>query len=342
MHDTALLADTTTALPNKATGYIPGTGGKPRRATFAVELCGDGGIVSTLDDMTKWLLHYRDSALVPRFRARLESETRLSDGRSIAYRLGITASSGHGRRKIAHGGGMPGYLCDFAYYPDDDLGVILLVNWMDPAVFEKTDAIAHIVCGRLAPSPQTNELPSGPYASFTHGYAAELKQEDGRAVLYMMGEKLPLQRTGPGAFEPTKDSVVCPLRVTDRVGDGRPVLELQCGTVEPVFFEPTGEDPAALSDATEFTGRYQSPLLLETHVVTLENNELRIRLESALRTLLWTGLKPRGRDVFSATFEDEPGATDITLIFRRDANGRIRAFEYNTFRTRGLVFERLP
>ena len=46
-----------------------------------------------------------------------------------------------------------------------------------------------------------------------------------------------------------------------------------------------------------------------------------------MRTLLWTGLKPRGRDVFSATFADEPGATDITLIFRRDANGRIRAFE---------------
>lgn len=342
MNDTALLSDTTTALPNKATGYVPGPGGKPRRANFAVELCGDGGIVSTLDDMTKWLLHYRDATLVPRFRERLESETKLINGRSIAYRLGITSSLEHGRRKIAHGGGMPGYLCDFAYYPDDDLGVIQLINWMDPTLFEKTDAIAHVVCGTTAPSPQTSELPAGAYVSFTHGYAAALKQEDGRAVLYMMGERLPLQCTGPGTFEPTKDSVVCPLRVTDRSVEGGPLLQVQCGTVEPVLFEPTGEDAALLADRAEFEGRYRSALLHETHIITRENGEFCIRLDSALCALLWTGLKPRGRDVFSATFADEPGATDITLIFRRDANGQICAFEYNTFRTRGLVFERLP
>jgi hypothetical protein len=340
MRDTALLSDITAARQNKAAGYVPGPNGTQRHGAFAIELCGDGGIVSTLDDMTKWLLHYRYPTLVPRFRDRLESETRLADGRCIAYRLGITSSVEQGRRRIAHGGGMPGYLCDFVYYPDDDLGVIVLANGADLSIFEKADAIAHIVSGTNAPAPQISDLPSGPYVSFTHGYAAALKQEQGRTVLYLMGERLPLHRTGTDTFESVKDSVVCPLRVTSEMRNGRPLLELQCGTVEPVVFEPTGEEAASTTDLTEFTGRYRSPLLRETHIITIENGELRIGLDSTLRTLMWTGLMPHGRDVFSATFADEPDATDITLIFRRDEKGRISGFAYNTFRTRGLVFER--
>ena len=342
MNSTVLLPDTTAAVPHKATGYVPGGNGIPSRASFLVELCGDGGIQSSLDDMVKWLLHYRSGGtLVRRFRERLVAETTLRDGSSIPYRLGMTASDVSGRMKIAHGGGMPGYLCDFAYFPDDDLGVILLANWMDAAVFEKTDAIADIVSGRKAAPDEEVRLPEGFYVNFSHGYAAELTHEGGRGWLHIMGEKLALRQTGPQSYEPTKASVFCPFRVVEAARSERPSLEIRCGIVEPLLFEPVDDDAAKLADAQEFAGHYRNALLGEIHIVFVRDGKLCVSLECALRKLLWEELKPRGRDVFSAIIPDEPGDADMTVIFRRDAAGRVGRLEYNTSRTRGVVFERL-
>ncbi len=341
MNSTQLLSDTTAAVPHKATGYVPGSDGIARRAAFSVELCGDGGIQSSLDDMVKWFLHYRSGGkLVRNFRERLEAETKLTDGTPISYRLGMTVSENAGRRKISHGGGMPGYLCDFAYFPDDDLGVILLANWMDASVFEKTDAIADIVSGRSAAPAEEPKPPEGVYINFSQGYAAELKREGDRIWLHIMGEKLALRQTGAQNFEPVKASVFCPLRVVTHKESDRPALEIRCGTVEPLLFEPIADEAVQPGNAQEFVGHYRNALLGETHIVSVRDGKLCVSLECALRKLLWEELRPHGRDVFSAIIPGEPSDTDMTMIFRRNVAGRVSRLEYNTSRTRGVAFER--
>ena len=341
MNSTHLLSDMTAAIPNKATGYVPGNDGIARRASFPLEMCGDGGIQSTLDDMVKWFLHYRSGgSLVSRFRERLEAETILTDGSSIPYRLGMTVGDASGRMKIAHGGGMPGYLCDFAYFPDDDLGVTLLANWMDPAVFEATDAIANIVAPRKRVQMPEPDLPEGFFIDFAHGYAAELKREGARSWLHVMGEKLALRETGANSFEPVKASVFCPFRVVERPSLPGPWLEMRCGIVEPCLFEPVVQESVPLSDATQFIGHYRNDLLGETHAVYLEAGKVCVSLENALRKLLWKELRPRGRDVFSAMIPGEPSDTDMTVLFRRNEAGQVTHLEYNTSRTRNVAFER--
>ena len=45
---------------------------------------------------------------------------------TYGYGLGIREADGH--RQIAHGGGINGFVTMLAYYPDDDLTVVVLSN----------------------------------------------------------------------------------------------------------------------------------------------------------------------------------------------------------------------
>ncbi len=334
MDATSLVDDVATAVPFKASGYAPDAKGSVKRAPFDVELCGDGGIVSTLDDMARWLLHYRSGGLLARnFRARLEEPIPLSDGTVIPYRLGIMATEARGRRRVTHGGGLPGYLCDFSYFPDGDLGVVILTNLMDVSLLEQTDAIADIVLG-VRPAAEICDIPAGFYVNRDRGYVVEIRIVDGARVCYALGEKITLHKTQVGCFESAKPSVYLSVRATEGSA-----LEIRCGTVEPLLFEP---EQANTPDLADYAGAYENPLLGETHHVFIDAGTLRVRRTSRLRPLVWDVLKPRGGDVFSAIISGEPSETGMGIVFRRDTAGRIAALEYSTARVRGLRFERVP
>ena len=56
----------------------------------------------------------------------------LNDGTPLRYAKGLSVFESGGFRVIAHGGGIPGFLSQVTYYPDEDLSVIVLVNTAGP------------------------------------------------------------------------------------------------------------------------------------------------------------------------------------------------------------------
>jgi hypothetical protein len=67
----------------------------------------------------------------------------LNDGTPVRYAMGLSvAPDVGGRRVIAHGGGISGFVSETRYYPDDDLIVVMLVN----------------TTGNLSPSALSSEL----------------------------------------------------------------------------------------------------------------------------------------------------------------------------------------
>jgi hypothetical protein len=85
----------------------------------------------------------------------------LVDGTPVRYAMGLVADSTDGRRSIGHGGGIPGFLTEGRYYPDDDLIVVVLQNStgpVGPAVLE--DQLVELVLG-----PPEVEPAAAPYAS---------------------------------------------------------------------------------------------------------------------------------------------------------------------------------
>jgi CubicO group peptidase (beta-lactamase class C family) len=347
MASTQLVSDSALALPRKARGYTMDGEGRFVAHTPMQHLCGDGGVVTTLQDLMKWALNYADDRLIARdFRARLEEEARLDDGSATGYGLGMGLSSAGGMRKVSHGGGMPGYLADLAYFPDKDLAVVWLGNWMEPALFEATDKVAAIVAGKdhALPTPPAADAAfarlHGLYANFSLGCTAQFEAADGGAVMHIMGERLNLERTGPAEYRPTKTSAYYPMRITDRSLGCRPVVEIRIGEVRWSEFLPIVEAEGAI-EASDYVGVYHCDLLGETHRIALTDGGLEISLESAVRRLLWRTLKPRGSELFSAVIPGEPNDTDVSLIFRRDVRGRVAGFDYNLSRTRGVAFRRL-
>lgn len=347
MADTALHPDPSVAAPRRARGYAIDGQGRARTQASMLELCGDGAVVTTLEDMARWAAAYRTGRLARDFRARLEAEARLCDGAATGYGLGIGLTSVGGRAKISHGGGMPGYLADFAYVPHEDLFVIWLANRMDPGLFDRTDRIIEAVLG-AAERPASSLAPVRPLAGLSGvwverslGCTAEFEIGDDGPVLHVMGERLIPEPTGPGAYRPSKASAYYPFRVTDRVRAGRPVIEMKLALAEWSEMTPWVEDDAEGVAPADYAGAYRSDLFGETHYVRAADGGLEVTLGSPSRALLWRALKPRGGGLFSAVIPGEPSDTDVSLLFHRGPDGRVERFEYNLARNRAVAFVRL-
>lgn len=92
-----------------------------------------GSLCSNSADLVTWnrALH-GGKVLSPASYAQMIAPGALSDGTPLRYGLGIGVSDIGGRRAIAHGGGINGFLSESEYYPDDDLVIVVLVNTAGP------------------------------------------------------------------------------------------------------------------------------------------------------------------------------------------------------------------
>lgn len=324
------------AVPNKARGYLPtGERGRYRQGLMLYEAAGDGGVDMSMPDFIRWFLNYRSDRLVARdYRPRMEREVRLNNGELSDYRTGMEISPRGPWTKVRHAGGMPGYLADFCYYPEPDLGLLMFTNFMQPKLLEVTDRLPELM-GIKVPAPTTDTPTPGLYIATARGMALQIVDNGKDRLCYMMGDPTPLLADGPGRWRPAKRGDC--FRIEARPGGALAAL---FGASPEVLFGPWSE-PEDEQLLEELAGLYRSPVLGETHRVLVgEDGGLQVRLDTCLRQLAWSGLTRRARDVFTAAVPDEPSQSNLTLRFERDLAGQVTGFRYSTFRCRDILFER--
>lgn len=124
--------------PRRAKGYQPGSDGlRPadyldHRWPYAA-----GSLCSTVRDLVRWnqALHgdgEGGTLLSPDSYRELITPGTLADGTPIRYAKGVGITHRDGRMRIAHGGGIFGYLSEVRYFPDDDLSIVVLINTAGP------------------------------------------------------------------------------------------------------------------------------------------------------------------------------------------------------------------
>lgn len=131
MADTLLLESDHTILPRCATLHVPAADGGWRRGLFpSEEMLGEGGIVSTVDDMLRWAGHLRrrDRFGSTASWAELTTPGRLSDGTPGTYALGLMVDTYRGRPTLHHAGGVIGGSSQLLTFPADDLDIVILSN----------------------------------------------------------------------------------------------------------------------------------------------------------------------------------------------------------------------
>lgn len=128
MVNTQFRDDHTQAVDREAIGYVPQDGG------FAVsipqlDVVGDGGVFSTVEDLARWDANFDSGAVGGRAGMTMMQHTAtLPDGRSTGYALGLSVGTFGGFRVVSHSGAYGGYRSTYLRFPEEHLSVITLCN----------------------------------------------------------------------------------------------------------------------------------------------------------------------------------------------------------------------
>jgi len=136
-----------------------------------------GSLCSSVEDLVKWntALHHGQILNENTYKEFITPVT-LNDGTVTKYAKGITVTESHGRRRLEHGGGIYGYLSENAYYPDDKVSIVVLINTAGPvSPGDIGDKIADWVFGKS----ETNVASfTGDAAKFTGTFKGRGRGQD--------------------------------------------------------------------------------------------------------------------------------------------------------------------
>jgi CubicO group peptidase (beta-lactamase class C family) len=133
MTDTRFYDDFTEVIPRFATGYRTKEG-KLQVAKNLYTLVGAGGLLTSVEDLGKWLRVFEDPNAIPgspRLGERMLNPSKLVDGSGIAYAFGLTIHSERGTMVASHNGYFPGYRAIFNWVPARHTGFFVLCNSND-------------------------------------------------------------------------------------------------------------------------------------------------------------------------------------------------------------------
>jgi CubicO group peptidase (beta-lactamase class C family) len=291
---------------------------------------GNGGLLTTVGDLLRWSRNFRAPVVGgPSLVAEQTTPGRFSDGLTHDYGLGVTIDTYRGLREVHHSGSTAGYRAYLSVFPDRQAAVAVLCNGGDARAEALTYAVVdRVLAASLSPPPAASprrytlsEAESsglaGLYRNTRTGAATRLLREGGEIRI----ERGAVLRAESGArlrspgrrwdFSGTRVSV------TDDFG--------RVDTFERVEpWTPTAAELAA------FEGQYRSVEAETVFTAAVEGGVLVLR-QRPDRAVYLTPL-------YQGAFTGWLG----TVVFRRDAGGRLEGFSINQDRVWDLRFERVP
>jgi len=116
-------------IPGSAQGYTAEAGGGYRTTRDLAASAGAGGVYTTVDDLTRWMLNYRDATLGgPETIEAIATTAVLESGDATGYGLGLGLGELRGRTLYSHTGGDVSHRAYLGYYPELESGVIVMSN----------------------------------------------------------------------------------------------------------------------------------------------------------------------------------------------------------------------
>ncbi len=222
MHDTLLRPLDTALLPNSATLHLPSPDGGWSRGVFGAPIGGEGGIVSTVDDMLRWLKHM-GNPIVGSPETWQEMRTPLT---THGYGLGLNMTSHRGLATVHHAGGVIGGSSQMLKVLEHDLDIIIMTNGRSALdLYSLVDAIIdRCIPGLPAPDEDVGgQVHEGTFYSAATGQVYSLVGMGDQQAICVAGMTLPAKRLADG----TMSIAILPSDLRLRIVDdgGTPELE---------------------------------------------------------------------------------------------------------------------
>ncbi|MFM7705498.1 MAG: serine hydrolase domain-containing protein, partial [Rubrivivax sp.] len=181
MDDTEGVPSDMHVTPDRAANHDPAPAGGWRHARGASdEIRGEGNLVSSLDDMLRWLAHLRGPKRVGSEAAwaQMLAPTVLADGSHSPYGLGLVRHSYRGLEFIEHPGGVPGGNNQMLTVPAHALDIVLMTNGLPLSMRDMATRIVEILLAEHLSPPE----PKAVLARYPHLVGARYHGPSGRTL----------------------------------------------------------------------------------------------------------------------------------------------------------------
>ena len=269
---------------------------------------GNGGLLTTVGDLLKWNDHF-DAApeADPLSTVEQQQAGRFTDGRAHGYALGLFVGKYKGVREVYHSGSTAGYNAFLTRFPDQHLSVAVLCNATSAQATQYAHAVADLYLGDRAQATATTPALS----------AADIAAHGGLYRSLVTGSTIRIggERASLNGVKWTFD------------GHGGAIATDEYGTT--TAFEQAAAVKPSAHDLEAYAGVYVSD-----------------EAETELRALVEHGAlvlerRPDTTIVLEPLYADAFDAPQLgTVIFRRDAAGRVIALSVSQDRVWDLRFVR--
>jgi CubicO group peptidase (beta-lactamase class C family) len=351
MDNTHFHDDHTQIVINRADGYARRRQGGFLISMTNLDMIGDGGVFTTVDDLLLWDQNFYANRLGegrPELIEKMLTPGFLNSGENTGYAFGLNVSDYKGLKMISHSGGFVGFRADMIRFSEQKLTVVVLAN-----------------LGAINPSWLARQVADLYLAEQLRIPEASRESDAAPDFITLSQEELELN-TGDFYHQNTKDFLSISLR-NDRLQARsnridcilRPVSRTKFLSVEaPVdlIFEFEKEESNKRSRVTvrrdegqrtyervrleplrdellkSFVGDYYSQELDVNYRIVMEDGRLRVDHENPHRPFPGGLLVPKMKDMFTVQ--------GLLLRFDRDEQGFVTALTVDAGRVKNIRFEK--
>ncbi|MGB3799567.1 MAG: serine hydrolase domain-containing protein [Lewinella sp.] len=140
--------------------YVPTLGYVNEHSNRA--LFGGADLYVNLPDLAKWIDNYKTAVLGgPEVNALFLDPYTLTDGTNSEYGLGIQINEYRGLRRYRHTGGHEAFVTQLSYYPEQDVGIIVISNSGGQSAVPSMDIADRVLADVLEPVTEkpANQMP---------------------------------------------------------------------------------------------------------------------------------------------------------------------------------------
>lgn len=150
-------------VPRRAVGYAPCSEGGFRIHTTRLNMVGDGGVFTSIEEMARWerfLMGWDIAPSLDFLRDGILEQGVLNDGDTIPYAFGVQHGEYRGLPTVSHGGSFVGYRAHVLRFPGQSLSVVVLCNVSsaDPGGLARQVAEVFLE-GEMGPAPPSPSEP---------------------------------------------------------------------------------------------------------------------------------------------------------------------------------------
>ena len=343
MKNTHFHNDCSVVVPNRATGYGSDDQGEFYIEETILDIIGDGGIFTTVEDMFLWDRNFYDNKLDYGLIDLILTAGVLNSGEEIDYAFALRHGNYRGLKTVAHGGAFVGFRAQMMRFPEQHFTVVCFCNYSSLSVNNLCQRVADVYLSDVIqaradtgvteetstaekvyvtlPDARLKEL-AGHYRSGDGDRICELRPlEDG--ILWVdAGDEIEMKPISENEFYGTFYGIDIEFLFDDSSFhlkiSGRDRGQLH-------KFEPFAPTPTQLA---EYAGDYYSEELDVTYRIEVVDNELHTRARNV------------PDDPLRPALEDEFNLNALKLLFQRAEDGMVSGFTISAGRVKGILFEK--